>query len=520
MSDAETELKLLLPAAQALTIEAQLRKLSVLARRRTSTHWLWNVYHDTPDQTLRQQRHALRMRCVTDAPWSSTSTASTLSGEWIQTFKSAGISEGGLSRRGEWESRESSGQLNPVALRATPWAVLDPDGRLFAALSPCFETRCRRTVWTLHRYQGAIIEVAFDVGEIIANGRSEPILELELELKSGGSEALFHLANEVATQLPVLPFDVSKAERGYLLAQGIVQPARSSAPLCLAARTEPLDAARKALSATFDQFTRNLSSLLTSDDPEVVHQARVAWRRWRSAARLFAPWLPGRSDVSGLKPLLDELGPLRDLDVLRTDTLGRWLPAFVDGDPVRQNTADRTLQRIDGARSAQRERTRAALAQPAMGLALLGLAHGLFLLTTAEASPQTLRMSSDAKATGAGKRRSRKQSPWAGKRIRKLQQRMEDALAASRLPDAEPEQVHRARILAKRTRYAAEMLRDLLPAKRTKALTQSATAVQTQLGEDRDLQQAVLLLGALQADTALIEFLRGVLAREALAGRS
>lgn len=517
MSHAETELKLLLPGAQASSIEARLRKLSVLARRRTSTHWLWNVYHDTPDQTLHQQRHALRMRCVADTPWSGSASASTLSGEWIQTFKSAGISEGGLSRRGEWESREPSGTLNPVALRSTPWADLDRDGRLFAALQPCFETRCRRTVWTLHRYHGAMIEVAFDVGEIMANGRSEPILELELELKSGESEALFHLANDIATELAVLPFDVSKAERGYLLAQGIVQPASKAETLRLAADIAPLDAARKALSATFDQFTRNLSSLLNSDAPEVVHQARVAWRRWRSAVGLFAPWLPGRPDASGLKPLLNELGPMRELDVLRTDTLGRYLPAFVDGDMERQSIADRTLERIDQARSAQRERTRTALAQPTTGLALLSLANELFQLARDDASAPTHGASSEAKAAGAGKRRTEKHSPWAVKRMRKLQQRMEDALAACEPPHADPEQVHRARILAKRTRYAAEMLLDLLPAKRTKALTQGATALQTQLGEDRDLQQAVRLLGALQADPRLIEFLRGVLARDALA---
>lgn len=162
----------------------------------------------------------------------------------------------------------------------------------------------------------------------------------------------------------------------------------------------------------------------------------------------------------------------------------------------------------------QRERARAALAQPATGLALLVLAHELFQPTTADASPQTVAISSEA----AGPRRSDKHGPWAVKRMRKLQQRMEDALEASQQPHADPEQVHRARILAKRTRYAAEMLRDLLPAKRTKALTQGATAVQTQLGLDRDLQQAVRLLGTLQADPRLIEFLRGVVAHDAIAG--
>lgn len=497
MPNAETELKLLLPGAQPATIEARLRQLGVLARRRMSTQWLWNVYFDTPDQALRRQRHALRLRCVSERPWKRTATAATLRGAWIQTFKSAGVSQGGLSRRGEWESRERAGRLNPVTLRATPWASLDPDGQLFATLQPCFETRCRRTVWTLHRCHGATIEVALDIGEIRAGDRTEPMLELELELKTGAPDALFLLAREIASALAVLPCDVSKAERGYRLAQGISHPASPAAALRLPADALPLGAACQALAATFDQLTRNLSSLLASDAPEVVHQARVAWRRWRSAVRLFAPWLPHPPDATGLRPLLDALGPLRDLDVLRTDTLGRWLSPFVEADEARQLTADRATARIDEARAAQREQARAVLTQPATGLALLGLAHDLARLhADVEAAPATA------------------SEPWAAERVRKLQKRLEAALKASRNPQADPELVHRTRIQAKRTRYAAEMLRDLLPARRSKAITQAATAVQTRLGDDRDLQQAVRLLEELQVDPALMQFMRGVLAAE------
>lgn len=494
MSHAETELKLLLPGAQPDTIEARLRALPVLARRRTSTQWLWNVYFDTPDQQLRQQRHALRLRCVSQRPWKSTATAATLRGSWIQTFKSAGVSQGGLSRRGEWESRQPAGRLDPVALRATPWASLDPEGQLFGQLQPCFETRCRRTVWTLHRYQGAGIEVALDVGEIVASGRTEPILELELELLQGPSDALFHLAQQLASGVAVLPFDQSKAERGYRLALGLPTEATQAQALRLAPRTSPQQAGAQALAACFDHFSRNLAATLLSDDPEVVHQARVGWRRWRSAFRLFAPWLPGQPDTDGLRPLLEALGRMRDLDVLRVDTLARWLPAFVDADDARQRIADRALERIDEARRAQRARLRDALAAPETGQALLGLAQGLFLLATA----QTAAESDDAH--------------WARKRLRKLRRRLEAALKASRRAPANLEQSHRARIQAKRTRYAAEMLRDLLPARSTKDLTQAATEVQTRLGEERDLRQAVCLLKELGTEAELSSFLRGVLA--------
>ncbi len=493
MSHAETELKLLLPGAQPSTIEERLRRLGALARRRQATHWLWNVYFDTPDQQLRQQRHALRLRCISDAPWRANASAATVRGEWVQTFKSAGISQGGLSRRGEWESRQPSGRLDPAALRETPWADLDPDGRLFGQLTPCFETRCRRTVWTLHRYQGATIEVALDVGEIVAGDLSEPLLELEFELLQGPSDALFHLALQVASKVAVLPFDQSKAERGYRLAQGLPREASPAQAVHLAPGTGPQQAGAQALAACFDHFNCNLACTLVSDDPEVVHQARVGWRRWRSAVRLFAPWLPGRPDADGLRPLLQELGRMRDLDVLRVYTLGRWLPAFVDEDAQRQRIADVALERIDEARRAQRTLLRDALAAPGTGQTLLALAQGLFQLATA----QTPAEAGDAH--------------WARKRIRKLRRRLDAALKASRQAPADLEQRHRVRIQAKRARYAAEMLRDLLSARRTKGLTRAAIEVQTRLGADRDLRQAVRLLEELRTDAALTSFLRGVL---------
>jgi inorganic triphosphatase YgiF len=504
MSHAEIELKLLLPGAKADRIEAELRQLAVFARRRSSTQWLSNIYYDTPDQALRQQRHALRMRHIASSAPDKSGNAAEAGGQgdWVQTFKSAGSSQGGLSQRGEWESREPSSQLNPAALRATPWAELDPDGQLFGTLQACFETRCQRTLWQLRRYQGASIEVALDIGEVIAGGLREPMLELELELKSGPPEALFHLARAIAARVAVLPCDVSKAERGYRLAQGVSHPAREARPLRMDAGTDPVSSALLALSETFEQFTRNLASLTGSDEPEVVHQARIAWRRWRSALGLFAPWLPFQPDASGLTPLRHELGVMRELDVLRTDTLARWLPAFVAGDAQRQRTAALTLKRIDKARAEQRLRTREVLAAPATGAALLGLAKDLHALQAAEPSA--------ALPHKAGKPRG--QSGWALARIDRLQKRMDRALKTNARKKAGTAQVHRARIQAKRARYAADMLRDLLPAKRRKRLTAKAASVQTRIGEARDLEQAVVWLETLKAAPALIAFLRGVLA--------
>lgn len=506
MAQAEIELKLLLPGAMATSIEQQLRALKVLARRTSQVHELSNVYYDTPDQQLRQERHALRMRRVKAVHTQDTPTPRNTRDTWIQTFKSAGTSTGGLSQRGEWESQERSARLNRTALRGTPWAELDPDGQLFDALRPCFQTRCRRTTWQLHRYQGASIEVALDVGEITAEGRSAPILELELELKSGPAEALFHLAKAIATHIAVLPSDASKAERGYGLASGAPDPASPVKPLRLTTGVQPAEAATAVQRHLYEQLTRHLAALCSVDDPEVVHQARVAWRRWKSALRVFSPWIPHRPDTGGLKPLLTELGHLRDLDVLRCETLPRWMPAFVANNPARQQAVEAALLRIDSARSTQRAAARAMLSTPSTGLALLGLAHELSKPTTGEL-PEKVKARASRHAAS-----SRTETPWATKRITRLEHRLSRARRAARQAGAAPDTLHRVRLRAKQTRYAADMLRDLLPRKHQKALVRQTTRIQTGMGNNRDLLQAVKLLSSMPVDPALAAFLRGVIA--------
>jgi CHAD domain-containing protein len=69
---------------------------------------------------------------------------------------------------------------------------------------------------------------------------------------------------------------------------------------------------------------------------------------------------------------------------------------------------------------------------------------------------------------------------------------------------------HRARILAKRLRYGIEALQPLLRRRRTQRWLEQATELQTGMGTARDVMQAGVLLGKLEAEPALVEFLRGI----------
>lgn len=145
----------------------------------------------------------------------------------IQTFKGRGESLAGFSVRDEWDWYLDRDQLDPQRL-----AELDlPEvlnSETVSALTPLFRTDFQRTKGLLNwsfAGQPVEVEVALDLGEATAEGQASRICELELELRQGPAEALFAFAHELAAQLPVMPWDSAKAERGYRLVDPQRMPA-------------------------------------------------------------------------------------------------------------------------------------------------------------------------------------------------------------------------------------------------------------------------------------------------------
>ena len=95
---------------------------------------------------------------------------------------------------------------------------------------------------------------------------------------------------------------------------------------------------------------------------------------------------------------------------------------------------------------------------------------------------------------------------WARERIARLHKKMELAFKDT----AHPESLHRARLLAKRLRYGIEALRPVLRKRQAKRWLKQATRLQADIGMARDVHQAGVLAGQLQADSGLAEFLRGL----------
>ena len=207
MAHTETELKLQLAAQDVPRLLAH-----PLLRDEPQTLHLFNTYFDTPDLALKARRIAVRERRVGD--------------QTLLTVKTAGQSVGGLSRRSEWEAPTQAGRPDFAALVDEPRLAADLVA-LTPRLRPVFRTDFQRRRWTL-AHGGARIELALDEGLITAGHSAdapdgtcrEAILELELELLDGPSDALLSLAAALqagSDRAWLHPFDLSKAQRGLAL---------------------------------------------------------------------------------------------------------------------------------------------------------------------------------------------------------------------------------------------------------------------------------------------------------------
>ena len=445
----EIELKLAIVARDLASLRRRLARLGA-----GTTAELDNVYFDTAGHLLRGNRMALRVRRI--------------GRRWVQTLKTETASRA-LSQRGEWEVPAPRGRLDLGRFPPTPLASLlqaHPDARLL----PVFRTGFRRTIWVA---DNGAIEVALDEGEIVAGERREPILELELELKSGAADALYRLALELSgkgRQAPALrPAVESKAARGYRLAAGeIVVPAKANAR-AVVGEPRPDATLAAALRGVVERGTTlllaNAVGVAGGADPEFVHQARVAVRRMRSSARLLGSstgWPVGIDD--DLRWIARRLGTARDWDVLQTQTL----PALAEALPEAAKRLSEPVLALRGRNDAQ---LASALASPRFARLALRLLR--WSNVPADESGPTL--------TSAAQRR-----------LARLHRRLfESAAFFVALP---VEEQHRVRIRAKRLRYALDLFAVALPAKPTARYVEKLADLQDQLGALNDAVVAASLV--------------------------
>ena len=258
------------------------------------------VYYDTPDHALARAGLSLRVRSSGD--------------EHIQTVKADGATAAGLFVRSEWEAPVEGSE--PVVDDSTPVKAML--GERTQDIGPVFAVDVERCIWIVHE-GGSEVELVLDKGHVRAGDRSEPVSEVELELKRGTPAALFALARKLDATAPVHLGVLAKSERGYRL----TKPQRTvykAAPVTLTPEMTAAQAFQHIAQACLRQFRLNEGVLLEDRLAEALHQARVALRRLRSAFSIFRPLFKGDEQAATLRnelrTLAAELGNARNLDVL------------------------------------------------------------------------------------------------------------------------------------------------------------------------------------------------------------
>jgi inorganic triphosphatase YgiF len=371
-----------------------------------------SIYYDTRKGMLRTAGISLRVRRIGD--------------RFVQTLKSGARAAGGLFDRREWEEPIAGSEPEFERLRRFE-PVLD-QAMVRSILKPVYETRIRRRACTLDR-DGARIELVVDEGEVVAGKRRQALAEIELELVEGPPTALFALARELQTHIPLKLGMMTKSERGARLASGKAWRASKAEPVKLTPEMNAADGFRTIALACLRHFSANEPLVISARDVDALHQSRVALRRLRSAFSLFKPILGGaelgrfRDDV---RTLAATLGAARNLDVLlarRSEELPK---------DVRRKLVEERRRAYDVAI--------AALTSPEVRAMMLDLSEWIALTGADERGNEPLPKFADAVLNRFWRKVRRK-----GKLLHKL----------------DDEERHELRIAGKKLRYAGEFFAGL-----------------------------------------------------------
>jgi inorganic triphosphatase YgiF len=321
----ETEIKLRVSRETLIALREH-----PLLKKRNKSGWerreLFNQYFDTPERDLAGAKVALRLRRDGE--------------EFIQTLKTRGQSIAGLSERNEYDWKLAKAKLDLKKLDDECWpaqlAELDKK-----TIKPVFTTdfvRERAEIAWGRGKSKVVIEAALDLGKVIVGKQSEEICELELELREGEPSALLELAAELAATLPLMPCDISKAERGYRLFDANSYALSLPAPQ-LSAETS-LD----------DAFTALAWHLLASS------QRLAEQYRFNGHWRLLQDWVTQLIELRALLGSLGQAAPRATSSELRSTLdllLEDWRPlveAGQDDEDVRRAAPEQFAEELQDPR--------------------------------------------------------------------------------------------------------------------------------------------------------------------------
>lgn len=401
-----------------------------------------SVYFDTADGEIRRRGFTLRVRSVGD--------------RFFQTVKTL-AGGAGLFERGEWEYEIGGIELDRECLGRTPLAHFE--GAKFDRIIRSEVTRRSCRVVS----DGSEIQLDYDEGEISAGGRGHLISELELELIDGDPSVALKLARKIAENEPVKLGVMSKAERGFALADGRLGRIFKAEAVAVRPGMTVAQGFAAIAAACVRHFRLNEPLVISKRRPEALHQSRVALRRLRAALWLFRPAVFGSEFElirDELRWFTRKLGDARNLDVFLLQ--GEHLESDRHRlERQREEAYDRVIEAMDSRRCR-------LLMLDIIGWSSLG----------------------DWRTQAIA---DRPIEPYVSRRVDRLWARLVNARHLSHLGE---EERHRLRIQAKKLRYALEFVAALHvdQKERQKKFAKSIEDLQEALGQLNDFAVARTLV--------------------------
>ena len=355
-----------------------------------------------------------------------------------------------------------------------------------AELRARFTTTVQRTLCMLEPDSSTEILGAVDKGQIrtVEGERTEPIYEIELQLKRGDPTALYGTGLQLLEIAPLRIELRSKLERGCRLLEGTTAkpPARHSLSFDLKPDMTVEESLRKIGLGGLRLFLRNeLAALAGVSDG--IHQMRVAVRRLRSAVTTMKRMLPHEQYLwvsQELRWLANILAAARNWDVLSSSLLAPLKIALPNDQDLTELCRICERERQSAYQSAV-----AAIRSRQYTAALLKLS--LWFASSSWRNQPVSQQSALLMApigTVA--------SSLIGRRYKKVQK------AANRFDELTPQQRHEFRIAVKKLRYTIEFLKDLFDSNHVASFVQGLKPLQDDAGHANDVRVAHELLTDLQ----------------------
>ena len=474
-----------------------------------STRELTDTYLDTEDWRLYRAGYALRVRRK------GSNKTSELT---MKSLSPAEDGSGGKVRRREISERVRNGDGGfPVLSEAR-----GPVGQRLRALTgshevhPLFEIRTRRRTFSLRleaqedsvedqndgdgsseeivqdasgnvRRDGdgpRVAEVALDDTTIRFDDGEEPasLSRVEVEVEEESPAEVSGFVEEMRRSLELEPNTTSKYETG-LYAAGLSPDGDSDFG------EDDVDDSMSAGEVAFAILRKQFAAMLAhepgtrlGEDPEELHDMRVATRRMRAALKLFSGALPEQAGFyrNELKWVAGALGEVRDLDVQIEHLEELSSEAEEDRGAFRE-----VIGALEERRAEARERMLEALDSDRYDRFVSSF--GGMLRRGPEGEEHEEGVTNEPITAVAPALVSRRYKKW-----RKAGKGLSD--------ESHPEDYHELRKEGKRLRYALEFLRDVYGEKTMTGLVKPLKELQDGLGRYQDLIVAAELLENVAAD--------------------